>query len=335
LSKPRIGIIGGGGIATAHLPQLKQRTNDIELFGMADVNPAVKTIADQYGIPNYMSDWRDLLPKVDAVLICVPTHLHSDIAVEALRLNKHVFLEKPLARTMEQTKAVLAAAKQSKGQLQIGFVRRFDDEWLALRSAIQAGKIGRPISWRHITAGRGPANKWFCTDEQGGGPFIDGTIHNYDFALYTFGPAEWVFANLRTMCPTQTALDTGTVTIRFVSGDELCLAWSWGLPGGCPAGGAFDFIGPEGTIIINQDIPRDAETGEIWISRENGKEVVKVPRKALAIGYNKQMDEFVDITLGRAKPRAGADVGYESMRLSLAVLQSGRTGEKVKLSEVK
>jgi myo-inositol 2-dehydrogenase/D-chiro-inositol 1-dehydrogenase len=335
LSKPRIGIIGGGGIATAHLPQLKARESDIELFAMADVNPAVKAIADQYGIPHFMSDWRQLIPQVDGVLICVPTHLHADVAVEALRQNKHVFLEKPLARTMDQTRAVLAAAKESKGQLQIGFVRRFDDQWLALRSAIQAGRIGRPISWRHVAAGCSPANKWFCTDEQGGGPFIDGTIHNYDFALYTFGPAEWVFANLRTMSPNHTALDTGTTTIRFVSGDELCLAWSWGLPDGCPAGNAFDFIGPEGSITINHEIPSEAAMGEIWITRTSGREVVKHPRKALAIGYNKQMDEFVEILHGRAKPRAGADVGYESMRLSLAVLQSGRTGEKVRLSEVK
>ncbi|MCC7351230.1 MAG: Gfo/Idh/MocA family oxidoreductase [Phycisphaerales bacterium] len=336
MSIPRIGIIGGGGIATSHMPQLLVRHNDVEMYAMADINPAVKEQqADKFHIPHFMTDWRELLPMVDAVAICVPTHLHADIAVEALRHNKHVFLEKPLARTMEQTKRVLGAAKESKGTLQIGFVRRFDEEWLAFRKVIQAGRIGRPVVWRSVAANAGPMIKWFTLDDQGGGPFIDGTIHNYDFALYTFGPAEWVFAHLRTMGPEHTALDTGTATIRFASGDELMLAWSWGLPPKCGADGAFDLIGPEGSMTWTRDIAQDAEDGEFVIHRESGREAVKFSRRALASAYDRQMDEFVDIILGRAdKPRAGASEGYESMRISLAVLESGRTAKKVYLSEV-
>jgi myo-inositol 2-dehydrogenase/D-chiro-inositol 1-dehydrogenase len=271
----------------------------------------------------------------DAVAICVPTHLHADIAVEALRQDKHVFLEKPLARTMEQTQRVLAAAKESKGALQIGFVRRFDDEWLAFRDVVQAGRIGRPVVWRHVAAGAGPAIKWFTQDGQGGGPFIDGTIHNYDFALHTFGPAEWVFAHLRTMNPSHTALDTGTATIHFESGDELLLAWSWGLPPNCPAGGAFDLLGPEGSVTWTTGLADDAAQGEFVVHRASEKQPVHFPRRALMAGYDRQMDEFIDVIHGRvAKPRAGAAEGYESMRVSLAVLESGRTARKVYLSEV-
>src|SRR5688572_3864337 len=104
MSKPRIGIIGGGGIATAHLPRLHERSSDVELSAMADVNPAAKELAGKYGIKRFVSDWRQILPEVDAILVCVPTHLHAEITIEALRQNKHVFCEKPMTRTIEHTR---------------------------------------------------------------------------------------------------------------------------------------------------------------------------------------------------------------------------------------
>jgi predicted dehydrogenase len=69
-----------------------------------------------------------LLPEVDALLICVPTHLHADIATEAMNAGKHIFCEKPIARTLEQDDAIIEAAQRNNVALQGGFVRRFDDE---------------------------------------------------------------------------------------------------------------------------------------------------------------------------------------------------------------
>src|SRR5205814_10633829 len=137
-----------------------------------------------------------------------------------------------IGRTLPQAQAIVESSRRSGADMQIGFVRRFDLGWLVWRDALLAGKIGRPVVWRDFQSSPGQLAAWFQTDEQGGGPFLDGCIHNFDFGLWTLGPVEWVFAHLRTINPKQTALDTGTATIRFRSGDELALAWSWGLPAG-------------------------------------------------------------------------------------------------------
>ena len=324
MGKLRIGIIGGGGIAKIHLPRLRERDDAVELAGLADVNPSAgRKLADEFHIARFVSDYRELLPLVDAVLICVPTHLHAPIAIDALRAGKAVFCEKPLARTMQQALDIAKVAKEPT-RFQVGFVRRFDQQWLALRDLTNQSRIGRPVVWRDFQSSPGIGVPWFCTEDQGGGPFLDGCVHNYDFALHTFGPAEWVFAHLRTINPKNTALDTGTATVRFESGDELVLTWTWGLPEGSGHFRRMDFLGPEGSITLRDD-------GNLLLSRGGGSVATIPARKdSLKFAFADQMDEFIEVARGRRPPRVGIDDGVASLRLALAILQSGRRGgEKI------
>ena len=329
MARLRIGIIGGGTIARAHLPRLRERSDAVEIAAVADVNEAAgAALANDFGISHVVTDYRQLLPHVDAVLICIPTHLHAEIAVESLRAGKAVFCEKPLARTVVQADAIAQAVREAGRPFQIGFVRRFDQQWLALRETIVEDKIGRPVIWRDIQSGPGIPIGWFCTDEQGGGPFLDGCVHNYDFALHTFGPAQWAFAHLRTLKPQNTALDAGTATIRFASGDELLLSWTWGLPVGSPHFRRLDVLGPAGSITF-------ADDGKPVIHR-GGKDVqtLAVEPHSLTRGFADQMDDFIEVAQGRRQPRAGIDEGLASLQLALAVLESGRRGgEKIFLTE--
>ena len=333
MSKLRIGIIGGGGIAHAHLPHLHQRSDAVELVGVADVKAETAgATAAKYNILRTVTDYHELLPDVDAVLICTPTFLHADIAVDALKAGKHVFCEKPMARTLEQAEAMLQAVGQGGAALQVGFVRRFDDEWLAWRGAVQAAKIGRPLVWRDVQAGAGPIHApWFTTDAMGGGPFLDGCIHNIDFSLFTFGPVDWVFTHGRSLRETNTAIDTGTVTVRFQSGDEMLLAWSWGLPKGCSGTRVFEFLGPRGTLRWPQDEPSGATERRFILNYGEEQEAVSFAANALGIGFERQMDEFIAVATGQQQPRAGAREGYDSLRVALAILESGRTRQVVHL----
>ena len=337
MAKLKVGIVGAGGISEAHLPRLSERNDAVELVGVADINSeAAQRIAEKYGIGSVVNEYQELLPQVDAILICVPTHLHAPIAIAALEAGKSVFCEKPLARTMEQADAMREAVQKNDGILQTGFVRRFDDEWLAWRDAVQASKIGRPIVWRDVAAGAGPAALWFGRDEQGGGPFLDGCIHNFDFALHTFGPAQWAFCHGRTFRNEQdgyTAIDTGTATVRFASGDELLLAWSWGLPSGCSGTRVFEMLGPQGTLTWPQGKSESKPDERFFVvnSGDDHTEEVTFPRNSLGTGFARQMDEFIEVAQKRAQPRAGVEEGHAALRLALAVLQSGRSGEVVHL----
>jgi predicted dehydrogenase len=330
-NKLKVGIIGGGGIVRAHLPQLVRRSDAVEVVAVSDVNAqAAQKTAAEYSIPCHTTDYKEWLADVDAVVVGVPTHLHHLIGVDVANAGKALFMEKPMTRTRAQADELLAAVEKNGIPFQVGFVRRFDEEWLGWRELILQEKIGKPVVWRDVKAFYGAQSSWFNQDEQGGGPFIDGCIHNYDFALHTFGPAEWAFANLCTLRDSNTAQDTGTATIRFQSGDELMLAWSWGLPRGVSGTSVFEFLGPRGVL-------KHSDAHEFLIQTENqpdgspSVEAVPFPKGALGEAFNKQMDEFIAVARGEAKPRAGAKEGLESLKLALAVLESGRTGQVVRL----
>ena len=362
MGKLRIGVIGLGAIAASHLPQLLRRRQDVAVVAAADVSPAAQAVADKFDIPRLVSDYRQIIDDLDAILICAPTALHADMAVHALRHGQAVFCEKPLSRTLDQADAIKAAlspiagaapvstgfreiargtrppayaghstdsaAASSTPVLQVGFVRRFDEEWLAWRDAVLAGKIGRPVVWRDIAASAGPAAAWFHDEANGGGPFLDGAIHSLDFALHTFGPARWVFCHGRTMKETATAIDTGTATVGFESGDELMLAWSWGLPAGCRGTRVFEMLGPGGLISWPNDDPGDSPSRRFRIIL--GKETshaVEFPRDSLTAAYDRQMDEFIDVALRRKPPRAGIVEGRAALRLALALLSSARSAK--------
>ncbi|MBW3636774.1 MAG: Gfo/Idh/MocA family oxidoreductase [Armatimonadetes bacterium] len=328
----KIGIIGAGGIVGAHLPHLAAR-KDIELTAISDVNPAGKATAEKFGIPNFFADYRELLPLVDAVLICVPTFLHASIAAESLRLGKAVFCEKPLARTLEEADRMAQASCESGAPLQVGFVRRFDAEWLAWRDAIQGDKIGRPVVWNDVSAISGPEAPWYFRDDQGGGPFLDGCIHNYDFALHTFGPAQSVFCQGHTWRENATAIDTGTATIRFHAGDDLMLKWSWALPKGCSGTRVFELLGPRGTLSWPGGVASDGR-GRFVVNNGNQREEIPFPAKALDEAFKAQMDEFIAVARRENAPRAGVQEGRAALQLALAVLASARSGEVVHLEEV-
>lgn len=333
MEKLRIGVVGAGGIPTAHLPHLKER-EDVEFAGVMDVDGSrAEAFAAEHGFAFNTTKLAELWPRIDAVLVCVPTSFHSDAIIEALDNGKAVFSEKPMTRTLEQADAVKAKLDETQLPFQVGFVRRFDDEWMAFRKAVQEKKIGAPVVWHNVAFGAGPVAPWFNNDAIGGGPFLDGCIHNIDFALHTFGPGKWAFCHGRTFRTGSTAIDAGTATVRFASGDELMLTWSWGLPKGCAGTRVFEFAGPEGVITWPHDDPAGATERRFVINRgdEQGKEDVAFPSNALTQGFKKQIYEFVDVAKGAAKPRASWQEGRDSLAIALAIIESARTEKLVTL----
>jgi predicted dehydrogenase len=337
MSKVRIGIVGGGGIAGAHLPRLTELSDTVEVVAVSDLDLSVAAAtAEKYGIPRHVKDFHDFLADVDAIVICVPTLFHAEIAIDALNAGKHVFCEKPMARTLEQADAMLAAAEKTGAHIQIGLVRQFDDEWMSYRDAVQNDKIGRPVIWRDVQASAGPRQwsdrgGWFTNEEVGGGPFLDGCIHNIDFALSTFGPAEWVFTHGHTIHPENTAIDAGTATVHFKSGDELLLAWCWGLPKDCSGARAFDFFGPKGVFNWPTDTPADATERTFTINHGASQETVSFPANSIGMAFERQMDDFVEVVQGKKAPRVGGAQGRDALEVALAILQSGRTRQVVEL----
>ncbi|MEA3403459.1 MAG: Gfo/Idh/MocA family oxidoreductase [Armatimonadota bacterium] len=321
MSQIGVGFIGCGGIHRAHAPHIVEHPDAFIACAM-DVNEeAVEKHQEQYGTDCGTTELEDLLghDEVDAVVVCTPTGFHPHGVIAAAQAGKHIFCEKPMAMTVAEAEEMAQACEENGVILQIGFVRHFCNEWLKLREIIRDGIIGRPVVWRSVSAGSGAPTPWFFDRTIGGGPFIDGAVHNYDFARFTFGEATRVCANLRHMKTTGDALDTGVATVDFADGDQLIMCWSWGLPGhgsDVRAQGAHDVLGPEGAIVFPGE-------GTLEVRRPGGEEIVEYQPDTGSDWFRRQMAHFIDCVTSGSRPDVGAREGIEATRIAEAILNIG------------
>lgn len=130
--KIRVGVIGLGHLGKHHLRILAE-LDDAKLVGAVDVSPNCKKLADKYGV-SFFSDYHDLEGKVDAVSIVVPTSIHHEIARFFLERNVHIFVEKPITKTLDEATDLLKLASHKQLTLQVGHVERFNAAILKLQS---------------------------------------------------------------------------------------------------------------------------------------------------------------------------------------------------------
>ena len=321
MAKLGIGFIGCGGIHNAHAPHLVDNDDACIVCAM-DVNEAaVNAHCEKYGTRNGTTDQVELLARddVDAVVVCTPTGYHRDAVLAAAAAGKHILCEKPMAMTVADCEAMGRACREAGVVLQIAFVRHFCNEWLKLREIIQAGMIGRPVVWRSVSGGSGAPTPWFFDKEIGGGPFIDGAVHSYDWARFIFGEARNVVTDIRRLKADTTAWDTGTVIVNFGSGDQQLLAWSWGLPGfgyGVPADSAHDVLGPLGSIMFPGG-------NHLQVNLQDGEHLVEFEADTGNDWFGKQMAHFLECCRTGEQPVTGAREGLGATRIAEAALSVG------------
>ncbi len=321
MSKTGIGFIGCGGIHNAHAPHVVEHEDAFIACAMDVSEDAAKAHCEKYGTENWTMDVDELLGRddVDAVFICTPTGFHAGYAAKAAAAGKHMFCEKPMAMTVADCESMAAAADEAGVIIQLGFVRHYCNEWMKMREVIQSGMIGNPVVWRSVSGGSGAPTPWFFDAKIGGGPFIDGAVHNYDWARFTFGEAVSVSADLRTMKADTTAWDTGTAVINFESSDQLIMCWSWGLPGfgsTVRADAAHDVLGPLGCIMLPGD-------GKLLVRTETGEEEVTFEPDTGADWFRRQMAHFVECVREGKQPMVGAAEGIGATRIAEAILNIG------------
>jgi len=234
-------IIGCGMMGNIHAG----RWNNLEeakIAAVVDTLPErAEALARKYGLSEWHTDYRQALrlPGVDVVSVCVPTYLHAQVTLEAIRQGKHVLCEKPIALTLEDARAMAAAAEKQGVRLGIGFMRRHSPVLVKLKDWLAAGGLGRPLLY-YASDIREIRPKLAMHDAcQNGGPAIDRAVHRYDTWACAFGsqPVEVLGRGFtrgkdrpELISIPQLAPDTATLTARYASGDLGTFVVSWGLP---------------------------------------------------------------------------------------------------------
>jgi len=137
----RVGVIGCGGIAQMHhLPTLAERPDLFRIGALADVSaPTLEAVAARYGVGTTTRDYRELLDRADLdALLLLASGCHREAALDLVHTDKHLFIEKPLAFSLEETQEVALAARGRKGALMVGYHKRFDPAYLRARRAVQS-----------------------------------------------------------------------------------------------------------------------------------------------------------------------------------------------------
>lgn len=236
MDKTKVAVIGLGSIAQlVHLPNLA-KLNNIVVSAVAELNKnRLNTIADKFNIPERYRDYKELLQKSDsdAVIVATPTNTHKELAIACLKANKDVLIEKPLARSSDDAKPIIAAAAKSKGRIMVGMNLRFRPDAMMLKSLISSGEIGTPFyvkcNWIRRASSSG---KWFTKkEESGGGVIIDLGILLLDLSLWLldYPPVETV-STQNFYLNTQNVEDTSKSFLRCRGGMLIDIEASWSLP---------------------------------------------------------------------------------------------------------
>ena len=226
----RVAVVGLGRMGRFYAQTIASLGPDIQLAAVADPDPvaraAVKSeLSPGLGVPIATAEPGDIFGRadIDAVIIATPTSTHAELVVAAAQAGKAIFCEKPLALSLEQTHAALAAVEHAGVLLQVGFMRRFDPAYQQARALIDAGRIGRPITFKAV--GRDPSCPplEYANPAHSGGLVLDMGIHDFDLARWLMSSeVERVSAEGALLVCDEFSkvgdIDNAVINLRFASG---------------------------------------------------------------------------------------------------------------------
>lgn len=339
-----LGVIGVGMIGRKHARTISE-LDKVKLVAVADINrQRAEEVAKKYGAEAFYTDYREMLGRedIEAVVIATPDQLHREPAVAAAEARKHILLEKPMASTLEDADAISAAAKKAGVKLMIGYILRFDLNYVKIKQAVDSESFGIPL---YVYA-REQGSIGVTTQIGARVPFmLYGSIHEIDQLLwYLQDEAEKVYAEAvrkdiyrRFQVP-----DCHVVIVKFKGGATGCIEGGWAMQtpkwksGGVPGWGAMssvevevigtkgyvNFHGPPNTVFVFGNDGFAFPDTEWYPVNADGK---------LAGAIRDEHLHFVDCILNDKEPLATDKDGRDALEIALAANQSIETGDVISL----
>lgn len=221
-------LLGAGRIGRVHAKAVSGNP-DAKLVAVADAFPtAAQSIAARYGAEVCTIDEIEGASNIHAVIICTPTDTHADLIERFARAGKAIFCEKPVDLAVDRVKACIDVVKKTDAKLMVGFNRRFDPHFMAVKQAIEDGRIGK-VEMITITS-RDPGPPPLDYIARSGGIFRDMTIHDFDMARFLLEgePIASVSAHAAVLVDPAIGAaddyDSATVILQTVSGRQAVIS---------------------------------------------------------------------------------------------------------------
>jgi len=337
----RVCMVGAGRVGKLHSGTLRRYVHGTDIVALVDpVAPIREETGRQFGIEARFATLEEALDKAefDAVIITTPTFTHRELTVMAGQQGKHVFLEKPMAMNLTECDEIVAATERQGRILQIGFMRRFDPDFVTAAERIFAGEIGEPMLIKSLTHGPGLPPAWANDLRTSNGMLAEVNSHDLDCVRWLMSSnIERIYietANFKGAergVTTEHFYDTMTTTMKFVSGGLGTIS------GVCPCDYGYDarveIVGKQGIMQIGA---MQGQAIVACVDREHGL-VTPIFRRwpeRFAWGYINEMQHFVACIRDGTRPRATGEDGRYAVAGVLAGTKSLLEERPVYLAEV-
>ncbi|MFB3896252.1 MAG: Gfo/Idh/MocA family protein [bacterium] len=326
----KVGIIGTGTMGRFHTFAYSQIQGS-KVVACSDPRLEVcKEVAAQYQA-KCVENPDEIIsnPEIDLVDICTPTPFHKEYTLKAIKAGKHVFCEKPIARTIAEAEAMAKTIKAAKVKFVVGHVLRFFPEFVVMKQMIDQGKIGKPGVVRTSRMAGFPraSNDWYANFPMSGGVILDMIIHDFDWLNWVFGAPKRVFAH-GLINSGYDHLDYALVTIRYKNGVIAHVEGSWAQPGGFAV--KVEATGDKGQLdfVMGDTMPVNMQQRKT----DKSSVGVAVPESPLSEDpYTSEIRHFVNCILNDTPPAVTVDDAVAALKVSLAALESIKTGQPVNL----
>lgn len=342
MSTIRAGLIGLGRFGRLHASILDSLAQ-VELAAVCDIVPdRVEAVAARYGVPDAYAQPADLLsdPALDCVFIATDEEHHARLALSAVEAKKHVFVEKPLAKSYADGKRVVDAADAAGVYLQVGYILRFEARHALLKGQIQRGEFGDLAT---IRCKRNPSKAWFLAYGHKRHPVFRTSTHDIDLCLwYTQSECERVYAAHRSMLGLENP-DTCVALLQFANGTVGFIETSWLVPAGAPAtvgqnwgqvgaiDASLDIVGTEQTAHLEFAGP----TFSVWTPQMTHYPELTAwpPLHGETVGaLRAEVAHFVDCVLeGTLSGIASAEDAVAGLKIAEAVVTSANAKQEIQL----
>ncbi|UVI30043.1 Gfo/Idh/MocA family protein [Paenibacillus spongiae] len=330
-----IAVIGAGDMGNTHVGAWQNAGHRV--VSVTDISEELaKKTKEKYGIPNMYLDYREAAadPEIDIVSICLPLALHAPVTIYAAEQGKHVFCEKPLARSFEEVKAMEAAVNKAGVHFGIGLQRSFANSLKIVKQMAADQVFGHPM----LITSTGVAEvrpKRLMHDANGNmGPLMDNCCHYFMMwkhifqsrpkSIYCIGD---VFAKDRPELShiEKLAIDTAVMSVKYESGDMAEMVITWGMAKGFQLGGRSDRLyGPRGGA--EGDFTNITGSITIYEGDQRRELGIEGHRQSL---HAEQFQTFAQAIEQGIPAPVGFQDGKEMLTISLAAIESAVTGRIV------
>jgi UDP-N-acetyl-2-amino-2-deoxyglucuronate dehydrogenase len=343
----RIGMIGCGEIAVQTAKGIAASTLGQHVMVMDTDARVAGDLGATYGVP-HTTRVEELLanPAVDAVYIAVPHFLHAPLTIQAAQAGKHVLVEKPIATTLEEADAMIAAAGAAQVTLSVAYLAQVDPVAQTMRRLVAAGAIGKVVGTRIVYRGDKPESYWhggysgrITTDwrtskaKSGGGVLIMNTIHDLNTLRFITGlEVVRVAAEYETFTTPVEVEDYIALTYRYSNGAIGSLEAGSAIRGRDPIREVNRIYGDAGQLLFSNP-------ARIFVSRAHeglqAGEWQDLPVPAGNKGGDRaaMIDGFAGAVLNGKPPLVRAEDGRAALQIALAAYQSGQEHRTVGLEQ--